>query len=582
MRQSTTTGRPWRARGLLVIAAVAMATMACADGGQDDASPSATSVVDVTSARRTSPAAWLTVDDPDALGVIGDDRLSLAEAIRLANSSLDLSELSPGEAARVQGRPGATSPDEITFTVPGDRVEVPVQRVPDGSPWEPAPADPILPVLHGNDGDHVIGEGVTIANGPDGGPIGGLGLHVASSQVVVSGTTFERFAGMISIQPIDAGTISGVEVSQNAFLNGGGVGVTATAADGSSSVVEHTTIRGNELLGPPEFDGRFPRSIHSAVGVNGALMAAPASVERATVHDLALVDNVVRGFQGGFTIAALQSVSGNTGGELDGVLIQGNEVTMPIGAGDPAVYVWGAVNLGGAVADVSVSDVRVVDNDIAGNGYVMIITGVEHLVQPNTTSERVRMDGIEVSGNRVAPVEECDIGLLVMGAFTEMGGGPATDVQVRDVEIVDNQIDECETGMLVTPVLNWGTSGTSRGNAIDQLAIEGNRVSGAQRGVVVSGATILATSLGYENAADAGVDGNQVRGFTFADARDGMGQSLVVAGGLAWGAPGSVTGNVVEIIPSDTGASCQVKTDNSINSTARVSGNRVEGPGCEG
>src|SRR5690606_18503101 len=122
-----------------------------------------------------------------AIGAPGDGSLSLAEAIQLANGTLSVSALSTQEAASVTGEPGGASADEITFDVPGGRVESPAQAVPEGSPWTVAEADTVLPALEGNDGDTITGGGVVLANGPEGGPIGGRALQVSSSEVSITG-----------------------------------------------------------------------------------------------------------------------------------------------------------------------------------------------------------------------------------------------------------------------------------------------------------------------------------------------------------------------------------------------------------
>lgn len=559
------------AGGLAVLGAVLIA--GCTSDGEPQSAASSTETTD-------GSAVTITINDPDAIGVLGDDLLSLAEGIQLASGTVKVDELSAAEAEQIDGAPGADSPDQLRFDVDGDRVEVPVQSVPEGMDWEPAPADTLLPELSNNAGDTLLGDGVTIANGPEGSPIGGLALRINSSDVTVTATRFERFAEMISVQPLTEAGISGVELAGNSFHDGGGISLTATAKDGSIGKLEGIVIDGNELLGPPEFGGEFPRSIHSAIGANGTLMTAPNTSGRsAEMNDITITDNVIRGFQGGLSIAALQSVSGNRGGSIDGMLIEGNTVEMPSGAGDPAVYLWGAVNLGGAISDVSVRNVRIIDNDVRSNGYAVLVAGVEHLLANTTTSTSVSVDAVEISGNRVAPVDDCSIGVLVMGAFTEMGGGPATDVQLTEIDVTGNEVENCETGVFATPVLNWGTAGVSTGNSIDALRIERNTILGATRSVVAAAGAVMGTSLDYDNAPDAGVADNKISGLSIIDANDG-GAEVVVAGGIGWGAPGSVTRNSVTVDTLDVAGACSAEADVRIDTDASVTGNSISGATC--
>src|SRR5512134_1152219 len=65
-----------------------------------------------TGASPTS-AATLGVDDSSSTGAVGDARLSLSEAIRLAGGQLSPLDLSAAERARIDGDPGASSRDLI-------------------------------------------------------------------------------------------------------------------------------------------------------------------------------------------------------------------------------------------------------------------------------------------------------------------------------------------------------------------------------------------------------------------------------------------------------------------------------------
>src|SRR5262245_42442752 len=103
----------------------------------------------------TSPtfAATLSVDDPSSPGLVGDARLSLAEAIQLAGGRLSPLGLSDAERARIRGDPGASSADLI-------RVEL-------GEGAILTTSASGLPALLGNEGDVFDGGGVVLrAAGP--------------------------------------------------------------------------------------------------------------------------------------------------------------------------------------------------------------------------------------------------------------------------------------------------------------------------------------------------------------------------------------------------------------------------------
>jgi hypothetical protein len=94
----------------------------------------------------------------------------------------------------------------------------------------------------------------------------------------------------------------------------------------------------------------------------------------------------------------------------------------------------------------------------------------------------------------------------------------------------------------------------------------------------------MANTIGYEDAPDAGAEANRLTGLLITRNRVGSTDGgIVVAGGLAWGAPGTVTGNLVSVdkIEANTGlngTARRIVRDNLvIDSTASVTGNRVRG-----
>jgi hypothetical protein len=111
------------------------------------------------------PASNLTasVDDPLSHGSVGDAHLSLDEAIRLANGTLSMAQLSPAEQARVTGT--GTVVDTIVIdamVVPTITVQAPLTGVVGGGMMAPRvtiqgmPAGGMMPVLVGGTASHVI------------------------------------------------------------------------------------------------------------------------------------------------------------------------------------------------------------------------------------------------------------------------------------------------------------------------------------------------------------------------------------------------------------------------------------------
>jgi len=249
--------------------------------------------------------ATLLVNDSDAVGRLGDHRLSLAEAIRLANGSLALSQLSSAERRRVRGIPGLGKSDRIRFSVEGGAIRFPVQitKKPD-SDFAVLQTKSLMPVLVGNDSDEIDGKGVRFTNGPDeAAPLGGAALVVESSNFTIRNTTFERFVDGLIFRPA-AGSdgMANVRVINNRFLKGGGVGFTGVSAGQERSALRNILVEGNSFLGPAHFGGTFPSKLHNAIAVTGATAAVAkdaATAPDVVIEDVRILGNTVRAFAGG-------------------------------------------------------------------------------------------------------------------------------------------------------------------------------------------------------------------------------------------------------------------------------------------
>lgn len=507
--------------------------------------------------------ATLTVNDADAIGTVGDGRLSLAEAIRLANGDLTPAQLDKGELRQVRGTPGPAAADRIRFAVKGGVVRLPlqVQARPDQA-FAVLQSKSRMPVMKGNDGDSIEGRGIRLTNGPvdardtvnakplfKGAPIGGTGLVIESSDLSITGVTFERFTQALSFRPAaGAAAMRGVRLTGNKFHNGGGVMFLAVSAAGERSALRDLIVRDNAFVGPRQFGDEYPSKLHSAisiVGVNGEAKDKSATAPDGVIEDVTIARNTVKEFAGGVQIQPLQTLfTANRGARLSRLAIRENDISLLDDAPDPAIYLWGAVAVNGHVADVKVSDVLVEGNKVAGNGYIVFIAGIEPLLGSTRAVNNVHVDGIRVLRNRISPRKQCAFGITTIGAFPEMNGPPATGNSVRNIEVSGNVVSGCATGMFTSPLVNVGAPGKSHDNEVHGVTYDGNTITGAQTGILVAGGALIAE----EAKGPAEIASNRVSGVRITRNRIGAEKAgILVTGGYAVSkVAGSLTGNAVE------------------------------------
>ena len=534
----------------------------------------------------------ITVNDADAIGTVGDQRLSLAEAIRLANGSLALSALSDYERAQVQGLPGKASRDKVQFKVPGGAVRFPLQ-IQEKPFFDFAVLSPntLMPAVEGNEGDAFVGNGIRFTNGPDdavdtlnnpkffvGAPLGGKALSVLSSDVIFTGITFERFITTLSMQPpANSAGISDVKIVGNKFYNSGGLGFTATNAGNARSAVRHVDVSDNEFRGPAEFGENFPSKFLTAISLNAGAAGGPGTY---VIEDVDVSENVIKQYTSAVQAQALQSIfSPSSGARMSGVHIKRNKIVMAPNS-DPAIYLWGGVSVFGDVSDIQVNDLLIQHNDIVADGFVIFVTGVESLLG-GQQSKHVEVTGVKVIGNHIKANTSCVVGVTTIVALTEQGSPGVVDSSMNAVEVAGNRIEGCEWGAFASPVYNWGTPGTSTGNSMQSVAYRQNFVTEATNGIVVAGGALSAAAPGD---ASTGVVGNELTRLTiennFFAASDA---GFTIAGGLAKGsAPGFISQNRVaakDLSPNINarGVACKVENNLAIDSPATVINNVVTG-----
>jgi len=193
------------------------------------------------------------------------------------------------------------------------------------------------------------------------------------------------------------------------------------------------------------------------------------------------------------------------------------------------------------------------------------------------------MQGVRIAGNRIRPVNDCRVGMLVLSAFTEMSTGDAVHNAIDGLEISANDIADCDTGILVTPMLNWGAAGTSMGNRMTNVRIDDNTIAGARIGILASGGMILGNELGLENASGAAAVGNTLSGLELAgNTVTATERGIALYGGVAIDAPGTVTNNaLLEVVVGDndmgsTPTGCSAESNGVLRSDATVNANVIE------
>ena len=163
------------------------------------------------------------VDDPASHGAIGDSRLSLNEAIGLANGTLSRAQLSPGEAARVSGTGAvdhilvdAAVVPQIQLSAPLDRINgqglpVRIEGVKLAASW---------PVLQAGSVAHAFELGTPMVD------LGGF--EIRGGQVGISGTDFGgtmMMSAVVHDVHLDAQVVSALRFEVTGATSGNQIGV---------------------------------------------------------------------------------------------------------------------------------------------------------------------------------------------------------------------------------------------------------------------------------------------------------------------------------------------------------------------
>lgn len=462
--------------------------------------------------------AVVTVTDPAGIGAVGNGRLSLAEAIRLANGSLAVTELDAGERRNVKGHPGRGRGDLVRTAIP--QIMLPAGSTPTVPSIGHEDVASLLPTLVGNDGDVFDGGGTVLANGEDGGPISGLAMRITSSGFTLRGWTLRRFYNAVDVKAPNSSGLADVVLTGNRLEDGGGIFVDAVAADGSLVTVRRINISNNTILGAPEFGRKHPAPIFTLP----ILIIAhadydpdfdPTATGPSRVEDVMIARNTVRGYGTGGSISVTSSTTPapSTDAHMARISVLGNDVEIPDGGVDPGFMIWGAANLQGQASNITMKDVVVSGNRFAGGTLPFYAAVTEHVFGAAETND-VHWDGLRFTDNRLESLGECRIGLMITSAFQELGGGLVRNSNLRNLEIARNTVTGCPTGMLVTPAVFLAGAGVSTQTTITGARITDNTIVGAVDGILAAGGVVTISPLTPVGTPGAAATGNR-----FADLR---------------------------------------------------------------
>jgi len=423
----------------------------------------------------------LRVDDEDARGVVGDDRLSLAEAVALANGTLSLDALSPAEAAHISGSPGPTSADHVRVVLGKGAV---IQASPPSFPGEP-----VVPYLLGNEGDLLDGGGVVLDHMGSAERTGMVGL---SSGLRVRDFEFQglRF-GIVLTAFGSPPELSDVTIEHNVFRDHEG-GVIVHASPGAGATLRGLEVSWNTFL--PRDDA--PNSI---LVMGAAPQVAGQVISGALVEDVEIVGNRIEGGFGGIYV-----MGGVTIPNTSANAVRMREIELAHnwidGVFDVSLAVLGGFATGGGRAeDIRIEGVRIHANQITvrespgtpiwSAAGVAVLEGGGGLVADNTVT------GLEIFANRVRGVGDGCVGLLVSAGHAELTDGRVVGNLLEDAAIRANDVRGCENGVGIFAGLTTASAGSAEDNVIRQVSLEGNLLVRNTQGVNVAG------GLGIESTA---------------------------------------------------------------------------------
>jgi hypothetical protein len=506
-------------------------------GARKGAAAALAAAIVLGGAAGTQPAAAVTlptlsVNDGDAIGAVGDSRLSLDEAIRLTNGTLEPSQLSAAERARITGSPGAASADLIKLDVVGN-IAVPTGKS--------------VSALIGNTGDTLDGKGSVLSPALVN---AGTGLTVQSSNFTVRDFTAQNFSvdmriefgglelnninlqrvtlltGGVSELQVGAsssnGSLTGLSITDSTFQGqdgGGTVNVLMFAAQPSVPAIvdnvklEDVVFSRNKVVG-----GGQGLTVGGAFSFPGA-----STMTRAVLRNIRITDNQMTGqldapLNVDGAIAAVASHADQSG--VDGALVQGNYVEASnygMWTGNEAIGLNAAPSraTNNFVRNVTFQSNTVVGGLRSGRGWCMTVENAADFAGDLANNNQIQnvkiLDndfskcvstvpeetgyGIKVSAGRASVFTELPLGVHLPGPST------ATNNTISDITIRGNSIDNATEGI----VLEGGFAAhpsTATGNRLAGVSVTSNKIADAPAGIRVLGGKGPAASIIARNSVD--------------------------------------------------------------------------------
>jgi len=428
----------------------------------------------------------LLVNDPHARGTLGDDFLSLSEAIRLANGSLPLDALGQQEADCVSGLPGQMSADHIKVLLGNGAV---IQAE------DPAfPGEPVFPVLIGNDKDCFEGGGVIIMGSSEGGPSDRTAMIIMSSYVRVRSFEFWGLrAGIIVTSDFFPG-VTGVTIERNGFEDIQ-FGIHAIASTWNAGAIRELSIKRN----------RFSCLQENAISIfvqGAAPQNEGQEIFGAVVEELTIKGNRINGGLEGIFIAGGVAQFGTRVGEvsLRDIVVKNNRIKNVY---DVSIAVAaGMTNGGGHAENVTVEDVSVKSNRIevrdSPGTPIWAVAGATTFEGPGGGTSGNVFRRLNIVANSINGKKSDCAGINISSGHVELadGDGYASENELSDVLVHANRVCACENGITIMGGVAAASAGIVEENLVRRVTVTGNWFMQNNQGVnIISGIGAESTAM---------------------------------------------------------------------------------------
>jgi hypothetical protein len=258
---------------------------------------------------------------------------------------------------------------------------------------------------------------------------------------------------------------------------------------------------------------------NNLVGINIlGQTSAPGSIDGVRIVDNWFGANMLERIQ----IVGIQGLAGvsETAGtssqpQVHDVTIARNTFTT---CPDPCVLAYSALALAGAVFNASVEGLVIEDNDMAVDGGGVILIGGYTLAAGRTDNST--LTAVVVRNNTIRPRTRANagqcLGIGIYGDWTDFHAGAAITGSVNRVVIDGNDVTGCDRGLVVAGTFAAEeVSGAVQSSSVNDVTIVGNHLISNSVGPQIAGALlrygrVFANSPSSIGAGGAGLVGNSV------------------------------------------------------------------------